>query len=466
MNVLFRADKRLLSRVYLHGILMLALSGGASFVVGQYVLKPAFDAPTRPSTTWIARHMGTLRTHPERLSGELAHLAKYSDIRVSLFDLEGRLVASNEVPPAAPLSAAEVKRLRGTRTRYGDGVGAVALTDDAGQMNGYARMRYPSTALPIGIAAAQLVVALLVLAMVSVFLARQVARPIEQLARLARSFGAGDLSARSKFRREDEIGDLGRAFDEMADRIAAFRRSEKELLANVSHELRTPLARIRLALELLNEGDREKATRYFEDISDDLAELERLLDDVMTTARFDIARGAGGDSAPPLRLAPAQSGELLEAAVVRFRTRHHRRTLRWVPPASLPTIHADPALLRRVFDNLLDNAEKFSGADTAVTLAAAVQDGHLVIDVSDRGTGIPAEDLERVFEPFFRSDRSRTRATGGVGLGLAVVRRIVTAHGGRLEVTSAVGEGSRFRVMLPVASDGAAADDRASPPVA
>lgn len=429
---------------------MLTLSAGASFVVGTYVLQPAFDAPTRPSTTWIARHMGTLRHDPSQLSKELAHLAKHSDIRISLFDMQGRLLASNETKQPKPLSATDLKRLMAQRTKYGKSGGAVALTDDAGRMNGYAKMRYPPNNQPLGIAAVQLVVALCVLALVSVPLARTVAQPIEKLAKLTRAFGTGDFSARARFEREDEIGALGHAFDEMADQITEIRRSEKELLANVSHELRTPLARIRLALELLTDGDREKATRYFEDISEDLGELERLLDDVMTTARLDLERGTGGDGVPPLRLAQVEAGAVLEATVTRFRTRHHGRGLKWTPPPSLPVVEVDAALLRRVLDNLLDNAEKFSNDDTTVTLAASVVDEGLVVDVTDRGMGIAATDLERIFDPFFRGDRSRTRATGGVGLGLAVVRRIVTAHGGRVEVTSAVGEGSRFRVVLPL----------------
>src|SRR5690606_13401471 len=109
----------------------------------------------------------------------------------------------------------------------------------------------------------------------------------------------GDLRARAGLHRPDEIGDLARAFDDMAERIAELRRSERELLANVSHELRTPLARIRLALELLADGDATKARSYLEDIDADLAELEQLLDDVMTAARLDLAEGASPDALLP-----------------------------------------------------------------------------------------------------------------------------------------------------------------------
>jgi signal transduction histidine kinase len=115
-------------------------------------------------------------------------------------------------------------------------------------------------------------------------------------------------------------------------------------------------------------------------------------------------------------------------------------------PASLT---ADRALLRRAIDNLLDNAQKYSDPDAPVRLCARVESGAAVIEVEDRGAGIPEEDLPNLFRPFFRGDRSRTRATGGVGLGLVLARRIVEAHGGRLEIESRVGEGTTARIALP-----------------
>jgi signal transduction histidine kinase len=239
----------------------------------------------------------------------------------------------------------------------------------------------------------------------------------------------------------------------MADRIVDLRRSEKELLANVSHELRTPLARIRLALELATDGDTRRAKSYLEDIEEDLAELETLLDDVMTTARLDLARGSGGNAAPPLRRQLLSGRQVLEAARLRFEKRYPERSLVCRVDEGLPTVDGDPNLLRRVLDNLLDNAVKFSEPGAAVELEGHyTKDSHeLVIRVRDRGIGIAAEDLERIFEPFFRTDRSRARATGGVGLGLAVVRRIVEAHGGQVSAESNPERGTCFSVRVPAA---------------
>jgi signal transduction histidine kinase len=444
----------MLLRVYLYGILMLALATGASFVVGTYLLAPAVEAPSRPGTAWIAWHLMSLVDRPELLQSELADLKRRTRFEMTLFDADGRLIASNAPSPPGPLSAEQVHALAGEPTKFADGWGVVATLGPDKKLQGYARVKYPMPVLPTGTALAQLAVALAVLAVLSIPLARSVTAPVERLATLTRAFGAGDLSVRSRATGSDEIGDLSRAFDEMADRIVDLRRSEKELLANVSHELRTPLARIRLALELASDGNASRAKSYLEDIEEDLGELETLLDDVMTTARLDLVRGSGGDTRPPLRKQILQGRQVLEAARTRFVKRFPERELVCRVDDDVPTVDADPNLLRRVLDNLLDNAAKFSEPSAAIELEGSRgrPEGALVIRVRDHGMGIAEADLERVFEPFYRSDRSRARATGGVGLGLAVVRRIVEAHGGAVNVESNGQSGTCFSVQVPAAS--------------
>jgi two-component system OmpR family sensor kinase len=442
---------RLLFRVYLYGISMLALATGASFVVGNYVLRPAVEVPSRPSTAWIAWHLIENADRPELLAHELADLKRRSRIEMTLFEADGRRIASNVDEPPRALPAHELAQLSQRPTHFAEGVGVVASVGTDGKALRYVRVRYPIAELPLGVAAAQLAVALSVLALLSIPLARSVTAPVERLAKLTRAFGAGDLSLRVKSDRRDEIGDLAQAFDEMADRLVVLRRSEKELLANVSHELRTPLARIRLALELVRGGDASRADSYLADIEEDLAELEQLLDGIMTTARLDIARGVAGEALPPLTLQAVESRSFLETARARFTLRHPGRVLGGFIDRDLPALSADPALLRRVLDNLLDNAVKFSEPSDAIELEA-VRGGppdSVVIRVRDRGMGITEADLGRVFEPFFRSDRSRTRSTGGVGLGLAVARRIVEAHGGTISVTSDRSTGTCFSVSVP-----------------
>ena len=443
---------RLLWRVYLYGVLMLALAGGASFLVGSYVITPAVEVPTRPSTAWIAWHLLELVDEPERLRAELLDL-KRARLGMTLFDADGRMLASSERQPPAPLSKGELAQLARAGTSFGSGKGSVALKSSDGSVLRYVRATYPVPEAPLGAAMAQLGAALAVLALLSIPLARSITAPLERLAKQSRALGAGDMSARSGLRGGDEIGDLARAFDDMAERVVNLRRSEKELLANVSHELRTPLARIRMALDLVREGDTARAAGYMADIEEDLEELERLLDDVMTAARLDLSRGATGDASPPLRRKLVSASELLDAARVRFEKRSPERQLRVELAQGTPHIDADPNLLRRVLDNLLDNAAKFSEPSSRIDLSARHDEPHgsLLIEVRDHGIGIAPRDLERIFEPFFRADRSRTRSTGGVGLGLALSRRIVEAHGGTITAHSELEQGSRFLVRVPAA---------------
>jgi signal transduction histidine kinase len=290
------------------------------------------------------------------------------------------------------------------------------------------------------------VIALLFVAMP---LSRSIARPLERLTRLARELGDGNLAVRADATRRDEIGDLARAFNDMAAQIQRLRSAERHLLADVSHELRTPLARMRVVLDLASDGDPADVRRYLGEITSDLSELEQLLADVIASSRLESDPARWDEARPPLRRSHVDVGALLDASAARMAERWPMRRLERSAPAAAMIVDVDPVMLRRALDNLLDNARKFSPDDRPIGLAAApVADG-VRIEVRDHGIGIAADDLERVFVPFFRADPSRDRATGGVGLGLALARRIVEAHGGRMGVDSVVDQGSRFWLELP-----------------
>ena len=297
--------------------------------------------------------------------------------------------------------------------------------------------------------------------------ARWIVRPLRRLNDAARAFGAGQLGARANLQREDELGEVAQSFDEMADRIAHLLRVERELMANVSHELRTPLARIRVAVELAAEGrgDAEETRETLSDIAVDLDELESIVGDVLMTARLDALGPEGAFPIGERRRVPLV--DVVEHAVRRCRTRYPERPIALHPTvlgAAAPEVLADERLLRRALENLIDNAHKYTpDAGSPIDVSIAADAAHLRIEVRDRGMGIAPEDLTRVREPFYRADRSRSRGTGGVGLGLSLVDRVVAAHAGTLSLESALGAGTTVRVTLPRCAAAHAEDDSMGP---
>jgi two-component system, OmpR family, sensor kinase len=294
---------------------------------------------------------------------------------------------------------------------------------------------------------------LLIVGVGSFLTARWIVGPLLTLSQTARALGAGDLKARTGLTRTDEVGDVGRSFDEMAERLQKLMQAERELLANVSHELRTPLARIRVALDIAAESNDGAGGISLSEVNIDLTEIEALIDDVMTTARLQIegADGVASSSSLSLHFEDIAPWALCAKASERFRTRHPHRQLAVDVLENLPSVRADPVLMRRAIDNVLENADKYSpDLGAPVVLRAETAGDHVVFEVRDQGIGISQQDLPQIFAPFFRSDRSRSREAGGVGLGLTLAKRIVDAHGGTIHATSVVARGTTVRLALPI----------------
>ncbi len=282
---------------------------------------------------------------------------------------------------------------------------------------------------------------------------RWLTRPLARLADTARALGEGDLRARTGIVRNDEIGEVAESFDEMAARVQKLVLAEKELLANVSHELRTPLARIGVHLELASEGDAETTRASLGEIAVDLAELVKIIDDILTTTRFELSEGRAPEARLPLHRVPMTPDEIARRAEDRFRAHHPARPLDVQAPPGLPEISVDAVLFRRVLDNLLENAHRYTPDPKRVVHLRAFHDERakeIVFTVEDEGIGVGAEDLPRLFTPFYRTDRSRSRTSGGVGLGLTLSRRIVEAHGGTIAFGSRIGAGTTVRVRIPI----------------
>ena len=445
-----RLPARLFWRVYLNGLLLLALVALSVFAVGAALGRSGQPHNPRRFVEYTALRIGDLRGHPDDLARELTRIHDVFGAEVTVYQ-SGAVLASNVEPPLAPLPTEdEAALLRGSLVVSHRHLTSAARVD--GDPPAYVLLKGNISGPSLLRGASLIGAVLLALAVASIPLARAIAAPLERLGRAVRAFGSGDLSARARLGDRGEVGEVAEAFDQMADRIQALLRTEKELLANVSHELRTPLARIRVALDLAAEGDLERSRRYLAEIGADLEELTQLVDDVLTAARLDLAAGREPGMELPLRRERVDGRDLVLRAADRFRAAHPTRELEVSVDPGLPALDADPALLRRVLDNLLDNARKYSDDGARITLAAHQQDGAVSVEVTDGGIGLEEADLARLFTPFFRSDRSRARGTGGVGLGLALAKRVVEAHGGRIGAESAPGKGTRVRFSVPAAA--------------
>ena len=288
-----------------------------------------------------------------------------------------------------------------------------------------------------------LIAALLVSLALVYPLSRSITRPVEQLTAAVEAYGKGDLGKRSGLGgpagSQDEVGRLARAFDEMADRIQAARKGEKELLANVSHELRTPLARIRVAMALVDSSRaRDPAVAHrLAMVDEELDELERLIADVLTSSKLEL-------SAQPLRRARVALSELVAKSSSRALLLS-QQVVAEVEPGL--TVDADEALLARALDNLIDNARKYGGTEP-LRVEARRADGSVLIAVRDRGPGFAPDELERVFDPFYRGTSARGQASG-FGLGLSLARRVAEAHGGTIRAANPPGGGALIELRLP-----------------
>lgn len=271
----------------------------------------------------------------------------------------------------------------------------------------------------------------------------------------ARRMAAGDLSVRADVGLRDEVGEMARAFNQMAARLEEAARqqhdaeqSRRDLVAAVSHDLRTPLASIRAMVEAINDGvvsDRETIERYLETVQGETERLARLIDDLFELSQIDAGQLR-------LRLEKGSLHDLISDTLRSMRAQAERRGVHLVGAAdpALPSARLDPARIQRVLDNLVGNALRHTPDGGTVELRAHETSDGLEVEVRDDGEGIAAEELPRIFESFYRGERSRGR-DGGAGLGLTIARGIVAAHGGRIDVESRPGAGTTFRFTLPCA---------------
>lgn len=288
-----------------------------------------------------------------------------------------------------------------------------------------------------------LICVLITIAFLSWIFSRSIANPLAQLRTTVSRFGAGDLSARTASTRRDEFGDVSRAFDEMADRIETLMTAERRLLQDVSHELRTPLSRLGFAIELARKApDRDAA---LDRIRKEVDRLNSLVNQLLQVTR------AEGDPAAR-EMEPVPLDELLREVADDTAWEAELRKVRIVARiGEHATVRGDRELLRRAIENVVRNALRYAPENSTVEIGLESSKDSARIHVRDEGPGVAEENLEQIFQPFFREDSSRNTATGGVGLGLAITYRAIHLHHGQVRARNAA-PGLMVEIELPVAA--------------
>ncbi|WP_437726169.1 ATP-binding protein [Sorangium sp. So ce861] len=393
----------------------------------------ARDAAGREVKRWFE----DLRENP--VTADNAHVFKATERELERF-LAARALTDGAAPPAARaegglpegVDRAFVALERLLATKLEEARIARGRVDAVNRL---------SEAVSLGAAAMLLTGVLLALWQMS----GRVYRPLLAIRAAIDRYGAGALDARAPQGGLDELREIAVAFNEMAEALAEQRRRQLGLLASVAHDLRNPLAALKLTVDRLR-PDRplppeERLRPMLARIGKEAARCDHMLTDLM-----DIARIEGGEI--ELRHEVRDAREIAREVVELYRPTATAHEIRLSLPEGAVPLRCDPVRIEQVLNNLVANAIKYSPQGGAVQVAVAREGAEVTIAVADQGVGIAAEDQRRLFERYWRAPSSSCVAPG-VGLGLWAARRIAEAHGGRIEVTSAAGEGSTFTLRLP-----------------
>ncbi len=282
----------------------------------------------------------------------------------------------------------------------------------------------------------------LVALLLGLLLARRATRPARDLASAAQAFAHGDRSRRAEYRGADEFGDMARSFNSMADTVEEEDRLRRTFAGDVAHEIRTPLAILQSQIEALQDGVTEASPSELESLHEETLRLRRLIGDLETLASADAAGFT-------LAMEPVELEAVARELTREFAGPFEAAGVTLTSDLGHVIVDGDPIRLRQIAANLLSNALKFTPEGGTVRIGLEREGDWAVLRVSDSGVGIPRDELPHVFERFFRG---RDVRAGGSGIGLTVVRELVSAHGGEVGVSSEPGSGTAFTVRIPLAS--------------
>jgi len=285
-------------------------------------------------------------------------------------------------------------------------------------------------------------------ALMCLVIAHYLSKPIERLRDATNELARGNLDIRvgaTIGNRKDEIADLVRDFDSMAGELRNQIQSERNLLSGVSHELRSPIARMRLALALARSADRPEREEMLDRIEQDTIQLDSMLERILAVARLE-----NGQYKP--KFESLSLNDVIDDVVddARFEAVATDATVNYLDDAMVQ-VNGDPGLLRSAIENVVRNAIFYSGQGGTINIRLRVEEGYAILTVCDNGRGVPEDALPLLFKPFYRVDDARGKSTGGMGLGLAIVRNAVAVHGGLVSAANVLPHGLEVELRLPLA---------------
>ncbi len=295
----------------------------------------------------------------------------------------------------------------------------------------------------LGIAA---LVAVVIAVVLGFIVSNLITRPMRQLATSAHRIAAGDLTQRVEHNSDDEVGEVSVAFNTMAEQLEMKEKSRKQLLADVAHELRNPLSIVQGNLEAWLDGVITPSPDQIASVYDETVLLNRLVSDLR-----ELSLAEAGQL--KLRLERSNLVELINTEITVFNVRCQEKQVHLDADIdeNMPEVNIDQDRIRQVLHNLLENALRYSPVGGTIRVKAKPEsDGYINISVADEGSGIDLVDLPYIFDHFYKADRSRQRGYGGAGIGLALVKKYVELHSGRVWVESQAGNGSTFYFTVPV----------------
>jgi len=441
------------------GWFWLAVASLLVIVVSIFMVVQKLGQDSTPRPEWTALQAGLAaeaydRGGPAEFGFYAARVESLTNLKVYLLDERGRDVMGRPVPRAVtrPLDRAAhgAAALRTNQDGYDVALRPVRV--GAGTPFTYVTVRPQTRSARLTLPGPEsvwflLVAAILTAGLVCYWLARSLTAPIRSLTSATRRLAAGELDARATGgdHRHDEIADLGRQFNLMAERLESLVTSQRELLRNVSHELRSPLARLNVALGLARRTAEGETLDQLDRIEREADRLNQLIGQLLTLSRLEA-----GD--PSLERRPVPLNDLVETIAEDARFEAGARGIRVVVEHGQEgeSVNGVPELLRSALENVVRNALRYAPEGSAVEMRVnGGSNGHATVSIRDHGPGVPDDELPNLFRPFHRVDAARDQRGGGAGLGLAIVQRSVELHGGRVTAKNAAGGGLVIDIDLP-----------------